>query len=214
MTGRAATMALEAPAVAEVERGRGKVVGMTATAQRTLELGRRLHDGDETALAEIYAEWSPLVYTLARRSLGSAADAEDVTQRVFVSAWQARASFDPQRASVSAWLTGITRHRIADLHDERRRERELVEHAVAVHDVAPAPAPEHELADRLLIADEMAHLDPVPRAIVHLAFFDDLTHVQIADRLGLPLGTVKSHIRRSLATLRGRLEVSHGASGP
>ena len=187
---------------------------MTATAQRTRELGHRLHNGDESALAEIYAEWSPLVYTLARRSLGSAADAEDVTQRVFVAAWQGRASFDPERASVSAWLTGITRHRIADVHDERRRERELVAQAAAVHDTAPAPAAEHELADRLLIADEMAHLDPVPRAIVHLAFFDDLTHVQIADRLGLPLGTVKSHIRRSLATLRGRLEVSHGASRP
>ncbi len=212
MTGGTATMANDAPATAGVRSVQRRAVSMSATAQRTLELGQRLHAGDERALAEIYAEWSPLVYTLARRSLGSAADAEDVTQRVFVSAWQARASFDPERASVSAWLTGITRHRVADVHDERRRERELVEHAVAVHESAPAPAPEYELADRLLIADEMAQLEPVPRQIVHLAFFDDLTHVQIAERMGLPLGTVKSHIRRSLATLRGRLEVSHAAS--
>lgn len=212
MTAGTATMANDAPAVAGVHSVQWRAVSMSATAQRALELGHRLRAGDEQALAEIYAEWSPLVYTLARRSLGSAADAEDVTQRVFVSAWQARASFDPERASVGAWLTGITRHRVADVHDERRRERELVEHAVSVHDAAPAPAPEYELADRLLIADEMAQLEPVPREIVHLAFFDDLTHVQIAERMNLPLGTVKSHIRRSLATLRGRLEVSHAAS--
>lgn len=72
------------------------------------------------------------------------------------------------------------------------------------------PAGETDLADRLLIADEMARLEPLPRAVVHLAFFDDLTHLQIAERLGIPVGTVKSHIRRSLSKLRGRLEVSHG----
>jgi RNA polymerase sigma-70 factor (ECF subfamily) len=106
---------------------------------------------------------------------------------------------------------GITRHTVADTHEARTRQRRLTEQVASVtHDDAVV-APEVGLADRLLIADEMARLEPMPRAVVRLAFFDDLTHQQIAERLGIPVGTVKSHIKRSLSKLRGRLEVSHGA---
>lgn len=170
----------------------------------------RFVEGDERALAEIYGQWSSLVYSLALRSLGDATDAEDVTQKVFVSAWQSRSRFDPERASLSAWLVGITRHTIADTHEARTRQRVLTEQVASVTGDESVAAPEVDLADRLVIADEMARLDPVPRAVVRLAFFDDLTHVQIAERLGIPVGTVKSHIKRSLNKLRGRLEVSHG----
>ena len=175
------------------------------------ELARRFVSGDERALAEIYAKWSSLVYSLAVRSLGDATEAEDVTQKVFVAAWQGRSRFDSSHAPISAWLVGITRHTIADTHQARSRERSITEQVVAITGGDTAPEPEFELADRLLIADELARLDPVPRAVVRLAFFDDLTHVQIAERLQLPVGTVKSHIRRSLIKLRERLEVSHGA---
>ncbi|UTT62023.1 RNA polymerase sigma factor [Microcella humidisoli] len=175
------------------------------------DVALRFARGDERALAEIYGQWSSLVYSLALRSLGDAADAEDVTQKVFVAAWQGRERFDPERASLSAWLVGITRHTVADTHQARTRERSITEQVAAITGDDLAPAPEADLADRLLIADEMARLEPLPRAVVRLAFFDDLTHLQIAERLGIPVGTVKSHIRRSLSKLRGRLEVSHGA---
>jgi len=175
-------------------------------------VAQRFCAGDERALAEIYGQWSSLVYSLAMRSLGDATDAEDVTQKVFVAAWQGRERFDIERASISAWLVGITRHTIADTHEARTRQRSITEQVAAITGDDVAPAPDTDLADRLLIADEMARLDPLPRTVVHLAFFDDLTHVQIADRLELPVGTVKSHIRRSLTKLRGRLEVSHGTS--
>ena len=170
-------------------------------------LGRRFAAGDESALAEAYARWSPLVFTLALRSLGDRGDAEDVVQRVFVSAWTGRAGFDPGRAALGAWLVGISRNRIADAHESRSRERRLTDALVAVAPIEEGETP-IDLEARILVADELARLDPVPRKVISLAFFDDLTHTEIAERTGLPLGTVKSHIRRSLDRLRSRLEVS------
>ena len=176
-----------------------------------IEVARRFVAGDERALAEIYGRWSSLIYSLALRSLGDVTDAEDATQRVFVSAWQSRHRYDAERASLSAWLVGITRNVTADTHAARARDRAIVQHAMSHAAEEAVPGHENLLAERLVIADEMAQLEPVPRQVVHLAFFDDLTHTQIAARLGMPVGTVKSHIRRSLSKLRDRLEVNHGA---
>ena len=174
------------------------------------ELEHRFQQGDERALVTAYERWSALVYTLALRSLGRASDAEDVLQRTFVSAWEGRANYDPDRGHLSAWLVGISRHRIADALEARSRLRDLDERLRAA---AGEPAHgETDLADRLLIADEIARLDTTAREVVRLAFYDDLTHTQIAERLGLPVGTVKSHIRRSLYRLRSRLEVTYGAA--
>lgn len=163
--------------------------------------------GDDRALAGIYERWSSLVYTLALRSLGDVRDAEDVTQKVFVAAWRGRSTYDPDRASMGGWLVGITRHCIADAHEARSRMRRADEAHAFESDVATVDDTA-DVADRLMMADELQRLDPVPRTIMRLAFFADLTHAQIADRLGLPLGTVKSHIRRSLSRLRIRLEVN------
>jgi RNA polymerase sigma factor (sigma-70 family) len=165
--------------------------------------------GDDRALAGVYERWSSLVYTLALRSLGDVRDAEDVTQKVFVSAWRGRAGFDPERAAMGGWLVGITRHCIADAHEVRARMRRADE-AHVLESAAAAVDDTAEVADRLMVADELERLEPVPRTIMRLAFFADLTHAQIADKTGLPLGTVKSHIRRSLSRLRTRLEVNDG----
>jgi RNA polymerase sigma-70 factor (ECF subfamily) len=175
------------------------------------ELCGRFAAGDERALEQIYRRWSPIVFTLALRVLGDRGDAEDVTQKTFVSAWTSRASYDPAKGRLSTWLVTITRRRIADTLDARRRVRELQEKLQRFTVTDEPMSSDIDLGDRLLLADEIDRLEPDAQRVVRLAFYDDLTHQQIATRLDMPLGTVKSHIRRSLTRLRDRLEVSHVA---
>jgi RNA polymerase sigma factor (sigma-70 family) len=162
--------------------------------------------GDEWALREAYARWSPLVFRLALRSLGDRTDAEDVAQQVFISAWRTRSGFDVSRSALGAWIVGITRHRIADAHEARSRSRRLEEVLVAEASARPATV-DDDMADRVMVAEELDRLEPVPRRVMQLAFYDQLSHSQIAETLGLPVGTVKSHVRRSLTRLRTRWEV-------
>jgi RNA polymerase sigma factor (sigma-70 family) len=176
-------------------------------------IARGFRAGSDRALEDAYRRWSPLVYTLAVRSLGDVGDAEDVTQKTFVAAWTGRTGFDPARARLSAWLVGIAKNKIADTHEARARIRRLHEQLAAVSAPADLVSPSVDLADELLVADEIAHLEPDAQRIIRMAFYDDLTHQQIAERLKIPLGTVKSHIRRSLQRMRNRLEVTHEARG-
>ena len=175
------------------------------------DIAARFRAGDEKALADAYARWSGVVHSLARRALGVDADAEDVTQQVFISAWRGRGTFDPAKGPLGAWLVGITRRQIADAFDARTRVRRIEVTWAENHDTVGS-SDIAAVAERLMIADELERLEPVPRRVMALAFYGDLTHSEIADTTGIPLGTVKSHIRRSLGKLRTRLEVSDDAS--
>lgn len=160
--------------------------------------------GDEGALHEVYLRWSPLVYTIARRKSGNDADASDITQAVFVAAWQGRQGFDPDAGSLPAWLLGITRRKVAD---HWRQVNRVPEPRDEIPDDAQPDVGIETTVERVLLADELERLGEPQRRILELCFFQDMTHAQVASLLGLPLGTVKSHIRRSLGRLRERLEV-------
>jgi len=170
------------------------------------KLAERFASGDEEALRTAYAKWSPLVYTLAARSLGNRLDAEDVTQQVFIAAWNSRERYDPTRAPLQSWLVGITRHRIADAH-EARAKTSRIEAELAGEATIEGGAFDERLAERAMVSEALDGLEPVPRRVMQLAFYDRLTHTQVADSLGLPVGTVKSHIRRSLIRIRQWWEV-------
>jgi RNA polymerase sigma factor (sigma-70 family) len=169
------------------------------------ELERRFGTDDPDALRDAYEAHGGLVFSLCARSLDRES-AADATQEVFVAAWRARSRYDPARGSLRGWLVGIARHKVVD--------------ALRARGARPAPAggeprdgadpraerPVDRVAEQLLVADALAQLGPRPRAVLELAFYSSLTHEEIATRTGVPLGTVKSDIRRSLASLRRHLE--------
>ena len=143
----------------------------------------RLRGGRRWALREAYARWSPLVFRLALRSLGDALDAEDVTQQVYISAGRSRSGFDASRSSLSAWIVGITRHRIADAHEARPHSR-LEEALVAEH--PPDRRPRRRSRGTCDGGRGAQRLEPVPRRVMQLAFYEELSHSQIAEARDFP----------------------------
>lgn len=159
-------------------------------------------------LRSVYDEHSGLVYSICRKALDEHS-ANDVTQDVFVSAWKARQQFDPTRGSLAAWLVGITKRRIIDHF--RSEGRHADRRAAEATDLAD-PVSETEIGrtvDRMIVAEALRQLPERARDVITLAYIEGLTHHEITDRTGLPLGTVKSDIRRGLSTIRERWEVNH-----
>jgi RNA polymerase sigma factor (sigma-70 family) len=177
------------------------------------ELAERLRAGDETALRVAYERHGSAVLYLAQRLLGNRADSEDVTQLTFVAAWTGRDSFDPQRGTMLGWLLGIARRKAVDRLRSAAREQRTTETVQSQQTAPDADETPERIVDRLVVADELGRLPDEQRRTLELAFFDDLTHPQIATVTGLPLGTVKSHIRRGMANLRRRWEVDGATFG-
>jgi RNA polymerase sigma factor (sigma-70 family) len=202
--------------VAEVARRRpsGGPLSDGAAALDDRALSEAFGSGHEWVLRAAYERFSPMVYTIALRTLGNRADAEDVTQHVFVQAWRNAGGFDPGRGALGAWLVGITRNRVVDHLRARQRDRAITDRVAGRLPESDGTAPDHpaQVVDAVLVADALAGLGQPQQAILRLAFYDGYTHEQIATKLDLPLGTVKSHIRRSLQRLRRRLEVDNATS--
>jgi RNA polymerase sigma-70 factor (ECF subfamily) len=187
---------------------------MSDLSGRDDELAQHFRHGDEHALRIAYDRYGGAVFHLATRLLANRADAEDVTQATFVAAWVGRGTFDPDRGSLLSWLLGIGRRKAIDRMRAAARETRIADSVRALPEPPPVDESPERVLDRLIIADELAQLPAEQRRTLELAFYDDLTHPQISAVTGMPLGTVKSHIRRGMASLRQRWEVDGATPGP
>ncbi len=174
------------------------------------EVAQGLGDGDPAALEVAFRSWGGLVHGFCRRAVGADA-ADDLTQQVFVEAWRTRERFDPERGVVPGWLIGIARNLVARHGQLASRLPTPVANAEATEPPTADVTPDL-LADRLTVAAALDVLTEPQRATLRLSFYDGLSQAEIADRLALPLGTVKSHHRRGLARLRDHLEHSHATA--
>ncbi|MGV9314936.1 sigma-70 family RNA polymerase sigma factor [Streptomyces sp. NPDC003691] len=175
------------------------------------DLARGLAAADAYAFAAVYRRWGVLVHTMATRSLGDTHEAEDVTQQVFLGAWRGRDGYRSERGPLGGWLVGITRRKIVDALTARTRRLTLVD-AVARENGGrhrdrdrDEDSPDAVL-NRVLLTEALSRLPDHQREVLLLAFYEDLTQTQIAERTGMPLGTVKSHTRRGLHRLREGIE--------
>jgi RNA polymerase sigma-70 factor, ECF subfamily len=161
--------------------------------------------GDERAFAELYDELAPTVHGTVLRVIRDPAQAEEVTQEVFVDLWRQAPRFDPARGAVRGWAVTIAHRRAVDRvrSEQSLRDRHLRDAAASAGAPAsPADAVIDSL-DRDRARQALSELSVPQRQALELAFYDGLTHVEIAERLDVALGTVKTRIRDGLIRLRG-----------
>jgi len=159
-----------------------------------------LKGGDQGAMADLYDRYSPVVYAVALRVLGDTGAAEDVQQDVFIQLWRNPSAFDSARGSLGAWLAVITRNRAIDALRKRKPETDFED---VVLSVAPDLAGD---ADRSRAAEKvrgaLVGMPETQRRMLEMAYFEGLTHSEIAAKTGDALGTVKTRIRAGLISLR------------
>jgi RNA polymerase sigma-70 factor, ECF subfamily len=169
----------------------------------------RMDRGDERALAELYDRHARSVYSLALRILQDAGDAEDVVQEVFTQAWQHASRYDARRGTVAAWLLMRARSRALDRLRARRTRPDLAGtllHTVEIADSAGAADLQLVSAEQVArVREALAELPLVQRAALELAYYEGLSHAEIAARLDQPLGTIKTRIRLAMIKLRESL---------
>lgn len=194
---------------------------MSVVADRELVLAASR--GDERAIALLYDRYAGPLYAVAYRVTGERADAEEVVLEAFTQAWRDASRFDASRGSVAAWLTMMARSRALDLVRGRSRRGRAEETARrADPDLAPAmgrwetdPGGEVDVDERgRRVREAVAALSEPQREAVELAYYQGLSHTEIAARLNQPLGTVKTRVRSAMQRLREVLQPYYSEPSP
>lgn len=173
-----------------------------------MTLLQQVASGESRAVSEVIDTYGALVWSLARRYFGRSAEAEDAVQDAFIAVWKAAERYDPEVAAESTYIAMIARRRMIDrLRKQGRR--------VTAQTLDASPEPEVESKDPLVDEEQVGMaleaidaLDPPQPEVIRKSLLDGLTHGEIAEALGLPLGTVKTHIRRGLIKVRQAMGIA------
>ena len=181
-----------------------------------LDVIRRVASADQGALGELYDATSPTVFGLVRRIVGDYSAAEEVIIDVYAQVWRLASAYSEEKGSPITWLLMIARSRAIDhLRSRARRVKEQERPLEAAFDHAhPGADPETAVISgnlRQIVRDILANLEPEQVTMLQLAFFEGLSHGEIASKTGIPLGTVKTRIRAGMMRMRELLEVRQGA---
>jgi RNA polymerase sigma-70 factor, ECF subfamily len=159
-----------------------------------------IRSGDQSAMAALYDRYSSIVYSVALRVLGDTGAAEDVLQEVFIQLWRNPGLFDSSRGSLGAWLAVIARNRAIDVLRKRRPESDIEDTVISVETDLASEADRARAAEK--VRSVLGSMPASQRAALEMAYFEGLTHTEIAAKTGEPLGTIKTRIRAGLTTLR------------
>jgi len=159
-----------------------------------------IRSGDESAMAMLYDRYSSLVYSVALRVLGDTGAAEDILQEVFMQLWRNPGLFDSSRGNLGAWLAVISRNRAIDGLRRRKPETDIADIVLSVE---PDMAAEAERSVAMVkVRGALEAMPASQRAALEMAYFEGLSHSEIAVKTGEPLGTIKTRIRSGLLALR------------
>jgi RNA polymerase sigma-70 factor (ECF subfamily) len=204
----ATTLLLERADARTLEKG---CVTADLSEARDRELVQRIGRGDEEAFRGLFGRHAPSAMALARRVARQPFLAEEIVQEAFLAVWRNPSGYDQQRGSVRAWLMGMVHHRAVDAVRREESQRRRVEESM-VSDPLVSPDPADDVADRVDLPEERkavrAALDGLPaeqREVIELMYFGGLSQSTISERLGLPLGTVKSRTLLGMRRLRGAI---------
>jgi len=211
-----ANMVVNVPAACEIRAQSPEGLTLGDPPGQNTGLLHRVGEGEAQAVTECIDRFGGLVWSLARKLIGNASEAEDAVQEVFIELWKKASRYDPSVASETTFVAMIARRRLIDRW--RQKGRRVNGDAVDVSDTQISAAEDGygqlELAEEAArVKEAMRQLRPQQQKVLSLAVCEGWSHQLIADSLSLPLGTVKTHVRRGLMRVRELLEVNSTAEG-
>ena len=164
-----------------------------------------VRSGNESAMAALYDRYSSVVYAVALRVLGDTGNAEDVLQEVFMQLWRNPGMFDSSRGNLAPWLAVITRNRAIDQLRKRRPETDIEDVVVSVEPDMAGEAERSRAMEK--VRGVLGNMPAAQRDALEMAYFQGLSHTEISEKTGEPLGTIKTRIRAGLTILRKAFQI-------